>query len=1085
MKAGVLKLMIVAIALSFSHIAYTASKLVPTASFSVSGTQCQYVAVDFIDGSSASVGTIVLWAWDFDDGSSSNVRNPSHVYSEAGDYDVRLTVVDSNGDVDEFVATVTVEPVATVDFDITSADNCLLTNQTFTSTSSISSGSVTGYEWDYGDGSVSFGEHGSHTYSTTGVFEVEFTAISNLGCRNSITKTVTIYEEPNADFVFTYVCLGEEMNFTNTSSISSGNLSYIWDFGDGNSSTLVNPTHKYASSGDFTVSLTATSSNGCETVTNKNVTVNSNPVSSFDVNPVCFGSNAVFVNNSTGTNLSFQWDFGDGNVSTTFEPTHEYEQPGSYIVNLEVTSDDNCSDIFSKRVDIYNNPSPTFFVADNCLESSVLFNNLTNQAGDTYSYSWDFGDGNSSTSKSPTHTYTISGTYTVELTATTSNNCVSTYSDQVTIWDHPVADFNVTDGCSSVSNAFVNTSTIASGSIASYQWDYGDGSSSKGVTGSHSYANPGVYDVTLTAKSENGCEDEVTKQITVYAKPATNFSYSGACDGNIITFANESSVVEGNLNYTWDFGDGSTSNQINPSHEYASEGVYTVSLEARNNLGGCFTILEKDVEVFQELSSSFSFTSVCYGDEVVFDNTSVGTGVTFNWNFGDGNTSSFFEPSHPYESPGSYIVSLKVTSNDGCVRESESRVDIYSNPTPIFIAENDCADEEILFSNLTDETGVSSYFWDFGDGSTSTQREPIHSYSLNGSYTVSLTVETTNGCQTTVSDEIVIYEIPVADFRVSNVCDGSLSLFENESTGSIKSYLWDFGDLTNSTQQNPSKQFLNPGTYNVTLTVQSTNGCTHSVTKEAVVEAVPIANFTASDVCLGDPSLFTNSSIDDSGTTTFQWDFGDGNTSVARNPSHVYQNSGLFTVSLLAVSSAGCQDLISRQVLVYSPPEISAGKDTTISRGASVQLQAQGAVSYQWSPIAGLSNSNISNPIARPLETTEYVVVGTDQFGCQNTDTVLVTLEEDYRVVANNIFTPDGNGQNDKWIIPNADAFDRVEVRVYDRYGGLVFEDSDYQNDWEGTRGKDILPDGTYYYYITFPGTEVNYSGAITILRNR
>ncbi len=97
----------------------------------------------------------------------------------------------------------------------------------------------------------------------------------------------------------------------------------------------------------------------------------------------------------------------------------------------------------------------------------------------------------------------------------------------------------------------------------------------------------------------------------------------------------------------------------------------------------------------------------------------------------------------------------------------------------------------------------------------------------------------------------------------------------------------------------------------------------------------------------------------------------------------------------------------------------------------------------------------------------------------------MVTLREDFQIVATNVFTPDGNGQNDQWVIPNADAFDQVQVKVYDRYGVLVFEDLNYQNDWEGTRGTDILPDGTYYYLITFPGTDINYSGAFALLRNR
>ena len=138
-----------------------------------------------------------------------------------------------------------------------------------------------------------------------------------------------------------------------------------------------------------------------------------------------------------------------------------------------------------------------------------------------------------------------------------------------------------------------------------------------------------------------------------------------------------------------------------------------------------------------------------------------------------------------------------------------------------------------------------------------------------------------------------------------------------------------------------------------------------------------------------------------------------------------------------------------------------------------------------WAPVETLDNSSVPYPFATPLTTTDYVLTGTDRFGCVNTDTVRVTVVEEFRLVATNVLTPDENGQNDTWVIENVETFGDVHVRVFNRWGKLVFEQEAYQNDWKGMAGKDLLPDGAYYYYITFGSSDKVYKGALTILRNQ
>jgi gliding motility-associated-like protein len=190
-------------------------------------------------------------------------------------------------------------------------------------------------------------------------------------------------------------------------------------------------------------------------------------------------------------------------------------------------------------------------------------------------------------------------------------------------------------------------------------------------------------------------------------------------------------------------------------------------------------------------------------------------------------------------------------------------------------------------------------------------------------------------------------------------------------------------------------------------------------------------------------------------------------------------------IKLIVTSDKGCQDSVLHPVVIFNLPEVNAGEDQTVSQGYPTQLNATGAIEYAWSPIDGLDNSSVPFPIATPLETTTYVVFAKDKYGCESSDTVTVYVNNEYKLVATNVLTPDNNGSNDTWKIENVETFGDVSVKVYDRWGTLVYQQNAYKNDWRGTTGNDLLPDGTYYYYITFSSSSKIYKGALTILRNR
>ncbi|WP_421875097.1 PKD domain-containing protein [Marinoscillum sp.] len=740
-------------------------------------------------------------------------------------------------------------------------------------------------------------------------------------------------------------------------------------------------------------------------------------------------------------------------------------------------------------VTVYSLPNVAFTAAEVCETARTNFVNTSSvTSGSVDGFEWNFADGESSTLANPTHIYDSYGTYAVKLIVESTKGCIDSLTRDVTVNPNPAADFSQDNVCLEEGMDFSDLSTVALGSITTYSWDMGDGNTQSDADFSYVYDDYGSFDVTLEVETNKGCTNEVTRQIEIYPLPNTSFSGTDVCLGESTSFANNSSIVDGSITYTWDFGDGNTAIAINPTHQYDAAGTYNVNLVA-TSAKGCDTDTTVTVQVFEQPTADFTFENICLNEVAAFTNTSTGSELSYTWAFGDGTSSTEQSPTHSYEGPGLYQVELSIENPNGC--NSFKRQVIRVSPMPVvsFEMRDVCLEETVNYSNYSTITsGSMTYEWSFGDGNASTVMEPSHSYQNDGTYLVSLTASSNYGCVVEESKNVTVHPLPEPDFMAESVCDGALTYFQDESainTGTISEYLWDFGDQTNSILANPQKQYLNPGTYEVTLRLTSDQNCKADTAKEVVVHDFPIANFSVENVCFGFAIQPENQSEIASGTMTYLWDFGDGNTATSRNPSHLYQEPGIYEVTLTATSGNNCADVITREVEMYPIPEVSAGQDTSVSKGYSVQLQAEGGVRYSWFPLDGLNNSNVSNPIATPLSSTNYEVTVTNEFGCRNKDTVFVNVMEDFRLVANNVFTPDDNGQNDTWVIQNVETFGDVNVRVYDRYGALVYQSKAYQNDWSGTYGNDILPDGTYFYVITFSESDQKYNGALTIIRNR
>jgi gliding motility-associated-like protein len=348
-------------------------------------------------------------------------------------------------------------------------------------------------------------------------------------------------------------------------------------------------------------------------------------------------------------------------------------------------------------------------------------------------------------------------------------------------------------------------------------------------------------------------------------------------------------------------------------------------------------------------------------------------------------------------------------------------------------------------------------------------------------------------CPPAYSNEavITIHPDPVPAFTASRTCDGDVTRFTNQSTvsdGYIGSYGWQFGDGSQSAQFNPQKQYYNSDTYQVTLSAVSDKNCTASVTRAVTVHPNPVSGFTAGDECAGASTRFTNTSRVRSGEgMAYKWEFGDDAQAATPSPEHLYAAPGVYRVRMVAVTATGlCRDSVERELAVFSLPGADAGRDTAVSAGHGVMLQAAGGMSYAWSPAEGLSNSMVANPFANPVQSTLYTVTVTDANGCVNTAAVNVSVNSDFAIHPYSVITPDGNGENDTWIVDHIERYPNARVRIINRWGEEVFHSQNYSNaaGWKGVNKKgDVLPEGAYYYIITLDGDSKVYRGAVTLLR--
>lgn len=498
-----------------------------------------------------------------------------------------ITISDLNNGCDTvFTRHINVAPIPRTDFSAPNA--CLGTPIEFRNLTSLSTGFAT-YLWEFGDGNTSTFIDPIHTYKAFGKYKVKLTVTSNWGVSKDTTIEIEVFEIPDIQFTVKHACEDENLTILNNTKISSGTISYVWNYGDGTGGNTGAASHNkmYAKPGGYTITLKATA-NGCESVATRNANQFARPTADFEATPDCIGSVTQFTNTSKielNEKIGSNWWFGDGEVGTLNDPGHVYTTAGAKSVKLRAISQFGCADSITKNIVIKDGPIAGFTYDKACNVDPVNFTNTTSEpSGLTVIYAWDFGDGNNSTQKSPSHKYPGLGTYPVQLLATADNGCTSTFEEQIRVLIQPVADFEVADVCSDETAIFVNR-TEAAGSVT-YKWYFGDGDSSDHVAPTHLYpTTTQSYGVRLLAFVQDGCTDEITKTLNVHEAPDCGFTFTQSqADRTEFTFTPDNPNYSGE--YIWTFKGSGNSTEKSPTKKFEyTETQYQVYFRIKTDDG--------------------------------------------------------------------------------------------------------------------------------------------------------------------------------------------------------------------------------------------------------------------------------------------------------------------------------------------------------------------------------------------------------------------------------------------------------------------------------------------------------------------
>ncbi len=826
------------------------------------------------------------------------------------------------------------------------------------------------------------------------------------------------------------LCAGQSytLDAGNNSSIPSTSLFWNW-------STPGNPS--YANTQSIVVTSTNTAQvftvtlrdvRGCITKDTVWIAPTApNPSLSLYGASACFGDSLKLKATTTiasGTVTSYFWQFGDATTYTTaLSDTirRAYATSGVYTVAVTATSNYGCTAVKTQSVAAIPLPAANFTSAFNCVTGMMDFAPTTvasSTVDPVATNYWNFNMATTSTltamgaTVTPGYSYTP-GTYSVQLVARSGAGCRDTIIRTLTVYPKNVSSFTTTaNACLGDTISLTNTSVCNTGPCQ-YAWDFGDGQQSLAVNPRHVYGSANAFNIKLKVLNAQSCTDSLTVPVVVNPKPLTAFtSNSPLCFGEVSYFTNTSSIATGSIvSYSWNLGNATTSTNTNTSLTYTAPGNYQVSLTANSNLGCSYTHTQI-VVISPKPTAQYNVANVCFGQASVFNDNSIGTGLSYQWDFGNTITSTVSNPNHSYAAPGTYSTSLIVTNGSGCSDTSYVSTSVYNVPAPSLGTGTvtTCGTTYTLNAG----PGVS-YFW---QPQNATSQQVV--VTASGNYSV--TVTNANGC-TGGAQVYVGLNLPVKPHLGNDTTSCGPYLMNSGYPNCT--YLW-----TNPTQTLATTQTLlatSASTYVVKVT--DGNNCIGFDTVVVQINTPPTLSLGAdiSQCKTTQPVVLTPTT----NATVYQWSTGSAQPTLSIN------NSGTYAVTVTAVN--GCQKSDTIAVTLLPSPVVNLGADANVC--GSKLLDAQNAgFTYAWSggPTTQTIIATATGAYSVTVTNPGNGCVGSDIINLIVSTPVTVFLGNDTSICSNNSFVLDAGNAGSNYSWSNGDTTQTVVTGSPGAYGVTV-----------------------------------------------
>jgi gliding motility-associated-like protein len=849
---------------------------------------------------------------------------------------------------------------------------------------------------------------------------------------------------------------------------------------------------------------------GCESCDTQTTTVHPLPDASITpAGPFCLNDANVFL---TAATPGGQWSGAGivGPFTGEFSPTAA--GVGTHWIYYDVTDANGCMNNDSLQIVVWDVPSadagPDLTICNG--ETVQIGGSPTGTPGVSLggfivAYNWTPNDGSLSSTTAPNPNASPTTTTLYEVTVTDGNGCSAMDDMTLTVNQNPVVDAGPDVTVCNGDPATIGGAPTASGGTAPYTYDWQPG----GMTVPNPTVNPATTTTyTITVTDANGCTGMDVVTVVVNAAVVADAGPDlASCQGVAIAIGGSPTATGGTApySYSWAPAAGLSSASVsNPSATPALTTSYTVTVTDAN---GC---TDQDIMVLTiypaVTADAGADQTMCDGASAVIGGNPSAIGGTPNFVYTwapnaylDDNTIA-----NPTANPPStQNYTLTVVDANGCTDSDDMVLTVAPNPTA------DAGQDQEVCEGSTKQIGGSptaiggtapyTYMWAPPNGLSSVSTaNPQAGPNVTTTYTV--TVTDANGCTAQDIVTVTVNQGPTAHAGVDvELCEGESAVIGGfpAATGGTPpySYLWNpIGDLDDYGKPNPTTSTLTTTVY--TLWVDDANGCVDIDSMTVTVHPLPVVTITVTDThYCEDETQIQLSSTPTGGAWSGTGVFGSVFFPDAAGP-------GLHLITYTYTDQWGCSNTDSINFLVTALPVVYAGDDVQIYKGHTTVLNptvsGHAPFSYLWSPATGLNDATLQNPTASPEVTTVYMLTVTDSYGCTNSDEMQLYINPNTPISTDpttpNTFTPEPADQiNDTWIIPLLDHFPDNVVKIYNRWGQLVWETTNYSNasPWDGTSlNGTALPGGTYFYVITAAdnaNSQVNaliHRGPITVIRH-